>query len=372
MRIGFFTILFTFLYTTIFAQQKATTSFCGDYALAKPDSFQNFQQIPKFFDVKKTLEFPTGTTLYIKPILLKNTNSSTQFKGSLRLENDTTNYLWQNIVDFTFNKEGNYLLSINCIIGTEQCKAFIKKIVVKKDNTTLNKEEPFSNELNIGTGIKYYPETVTNKNVFRDGYWQLLSGPPAAISYPTYGWTMVGAFSPDIVASIPKRFEGVHWLTLSSVFNSSANNMHPNKPYVFEKQFILKESDNISIELLTLFDNHIAIFIDNKRLYLQHPIASIEQLINKTILVREEMLERRETFNFNYNASFIKKDTIAMLLKSGLHKIKVELRSASQEIGFIFKGKLYSLTGKQNNFQPLGFAMTDIIKGAVWKYEKEN
>ena len=338
---------------------------------------------PRFTDTSIPLEIEIGKTVNLK--MYVSCFTGREFKdipmnGSLLDDKGNTIASWNDVFNYTFNKAGKFLLTYSSLCNNTPCKAGAKTIIVKTKSLSTNDSPPiktentvintFTNALDISTGRKYYAENNINKNVVREGNWQLLSGPNTNIQYPTYGYTILGSFSPDIANNNLSVFKGSHWLTITDAF--AKNNMLPYVPYRFVRKFETKQTDNIYIQLQTLYDNHLAIYIDGKRLFLHHPLKNVEAIINKPTPIRDDYSDRRETFNYSYNASYYTKADGTLYLNAGPHEVVAELTNAAQEIGFIISGEITSASGLQNNFLSTSFTMPNAIKGMDYNYEKEN
>ena len=338
---------------------------------------------PRFTDTNIPLQISVGKTINVRMYISCFTGKEYKdlpMNGKLTDDKGNTITTWNEIFNYTFNTAGAYFLSYTSLCNNAPCKAGTKTIIVKSntassgdmppiknENTT---ENTFLNSLDISTGRKYYAENNRNKNVVREANWQLVSGPPTNTAYPTYGYTILGSLSAETSNYNAPVFKGAHWLTITDGFAKS--NMTPYVPYKFVKKFETKQADNIYIQLQTLYDNHLAIYIDGKRLFLHHPIKNVETIINKPTPIRDDYNDRRETFNYAYNASYFTKADGTIYLNAGTHEVVAELTNAAQEIGFIISGEITSASGMVNNFLPISFTMPNLIKEGNYNYENES
>ena len=285
------------------AEQNNGCNAVGIGDLKEPNKYDFY---PRFTDTNIPLEINSGKTVNLKMYISCYIGRGYEYlpmNGTLTDAGGTVINTWNSVFNYTFNIAGTFYLNYTSLCNNVPCKAGTKRIIVKSrtglgsdtipkkdDYVTLNTETVFTNSLDISTGRKYYKENNVNPNVVREANWELVDGPTGKTYYPTYAWTVLGNLSADISNNNEKLFNGAHWVTLINEFKNTTFNMQPLKPFKFVKKFEMKQADNVYLQLKTLYDNHLAIYLDGKRLFLHHPIKKVEEIIKvllQLIIVEE-------------------------------------------------------------------------------------
>lgn len=386
------TLLFILFFTNIALAQKIDAeqnNGCNAIGIGDLKQPNKYDFYPRFTDETIPLNINTGKTVNLRMYIscyYERGYHDLPMNGILTDDKGNVITTWNSVFNYTFNTGGTFYLSYTSLCNNVPCKAGTKKIIVaptkgigtdyppvkSDDYPPIKTESTFTNTLDISTGRKYYPENNINPYLVREANWQLVSGPSGSIPYPTYAWAVLGSLSADISNNSANIFKGTHWITFANSFKNTIYNMAPYVPFRFVKKFELKEGDNVYVQLKTLFDNHLAIYVDGKRLFLHHPYKNVEEIINKPTTIKDDYLDRRETFNYSYNASYVTKADGTIYLGAGPHEVVAELANASQDIGFVISGEILSAASKNNNFKSSGFTMQNPVKGSNYLFEKEN